>query len=63
MKVFSRLPDGVSEIMVHPGFSSSENDSYADREKETQWLLDEKLVSAAKKSGISFTSFDVLDRM
>ncbi len=62
MKVFERLPDGVSEIMVHPGYSSSENDSYTGREKEVEWLADEKLSAAAKKSGIAFTSFDMLDR-
>ncbi|MFH1830358.1 MAG: ChbG/HpnK family deacetylase [Pseudomonadota bacterium] len=63
MKVFERIPEGVSEIMVHPGYSSSENDSYKGREKEIEWLVDEKLVNAARKSGISFTSFDVLSEI
>jgi len=51
-------PDGVGEIMVHPGRPSADNDSYnVGREAELRWFASEGFLKSAGDLGIEFTSF------
>ncbi len=54
----SRLPAGITEIMVHPGYESKASDSYnKKREDEISALTDIELISHAREAGVEFTSF------
>ncbi len=58
MRTLGSLPDGVGEIMVHPGRSSGDNDRYnAGREAELELFTDEGFAGQARGLGIRFTSF------
>ncbi len=58
LNTISKLPPGISEIMVHPGYESENGDSYnAEREEEIKILNDTGLVDFAIKAGVKFTSF------
>ncbi len=58
LRTMDLMPEGVCEIMVHPGYSSPENDSYdSGRQAELDWLADDGLLEAARRRGIVFTSF------
>jgi predicted glycoside hydrolase/deacetylase ChbG (UPF0249 family) len=61
----SRIREGVTEIMVHPGYSSGDNDTYDEgRRDELEWLVSGELEEAAGARGILFTSFaELADRM
>ena len=63
LKTLASLPDGICEIMVHPGYSSSENDSYdVERSVELEWLKGEEFMNAARESNVTFSSFGEVDR-
>jgi predicted glycoside hydrolase/deacetylase ChbG (UPF0249 family) len=58
LDTFRRVPEGVTEIMVHPGHFSLHNDSYnMEREQEIKILSDPSFAEAALKMGISLSSF------
>ena len=69
LAAIEQLPDGLTELMVHPGrvaagsaagpFASF---STADREREIEALLDPSIRRALKKSGIVLTSYREVDR-
>lgn len=51
------IPDGVTEIMVHPGYSSAGNDKYnLERESEIDTLTDPDLLKSIKERGIEVVS-------
>jgi len=56
-----RIPEGVGEVMVHPGLASVENDSYdVGRRAELDWLSGSDLSESAEERGVGFTSFSEL---
>jgi predicted glycoside hydrolase/deacetylase ChbG (UPF0249 family) len=66
LELVGTLPEGVTELMVHPGrvpardpFSSF---SSADRERELEALLDPRFKLALERSGVVLISFRELDR-
>ncbi len=63
------LPDGLTELMVHPGRVTSRSDrgpfagfSTADREREIEALLNPGIRRALEKSGICLTNYREVDR-
>jgi dolichyl-phosphate beta-glucosyltransferase len=53
-----RLPDGVTEIMVHPGYASQNDDAYNEqREQEIAVLTDPELLRTMQDAGIELASF------
>lgn len=57
MDVLLHLPDGTTEIMVHPGYLSDGLDGYtAGREKEVTLFEDAEFLKTAQESGIQFIS-------
>ena len=55
------LPEGVTELMCHPGYADSLEDSYcAPRERELAILQDPLLLKAVRERGVVLTSFAVL---
>ena len=69
LAAIEQLPDGLTELMVHPGrvaagsaagpFASF---STADREREIEALLDPSVRRALKRSGVLLTSYREVDR-
>lgn len=59
-----RLREGVTEIMVHPGFASEDNDDYdVERKEELDWIMSGELEAIAEKHAVEFTSFaELCDR-
>ena len=53
-----RTPNGTTEMMVHPGYSSDELDSYGEgRDQEIAVLCDPELRDAAARAGVEISSF------
>ena len=61
MDIFARLPEGISEIMCHPGYvdaAFAEESSYNyQREQELRILIDPALTQAIHNAGVELTSF------
>jgi predicted glycoside hydrolase/deacetylase ChbG (UPF0249 family) len=61
--IFDSLPEGVTELMCHPGYADGLEDSYyRPRETELAILCDPLLRAAARDRGIEFVSFAELAR-
>jgi len=61
IETLNRLPKGVSEIMVHPGFGSENCDGYNfEREEEVKILGEPAFLEAATKAGVKLISFQEL---
>jgi len=61
METIDKLPEGVSEIMVHPGFDCRGLDDYSrGREDEVPVLMDPELSERARAGGIDLVSFSDL---
>ncbi|HLF25247.1 MAG TPA: carbohydrate deacetylase [Anaerolineae bacterium] len=64
LNLLDRLPDGVSELMTHPGFSdetlSAESAYNAQREVELAVLTDPRVRQRVADLGIELTTYDVL---
>ena len=57
-KTFERLPKGLCEIMVHPGYTSTNDDPYnEEREQEVSVLSDPSFSARARSLGVEFVSF------
>lgn len=57
-ETFERLPAGLSEIMVHPGYTSANDDPYnEEREQEVSVLSDPSFTARARSLGVEFVSF------
>lgn len=55
--IFNRIPAGVTEIMVHPGYLSNNRDGYnAGREDELAILSDPSFVTKAEDAGVKIIS-------
>jgi predicted glycoside hydrolase/deacetylase ChbG (UPF0249 family) len=60
--ILDSLPEGVTELMCHPGYADGLEDSYArPREVELAILRDPLVRAAALERGIEFVSFAVLN--
>jgi predicted glycoside hydrolase/deacetylase ChbG (UPF0249 family) len=69
LATIEQLPDGLTELMVHPGWWTPKSGegpfagfSTADREREIEALLDPAVRRALKKSGIVLTNYGEVDR-
>jgi len=60
IEALGRLPDGTTEIMVHPGYGGAEGDGYAGRRDEIGVLSDGKLLEIAASNGVEIVDFRVL---
>jgi predicted glycoside hydrolase/deacetylase ChbG (UPF0249 family) len=61
LDVLSSLPEGVTELMCHPGYADDLDDSYRqERERELAILKDPLLWEAARERDILLVSFAVL---
>jgi predicted glycoside hydrolase/deacetylase ChbG (UPF0249 family) len=61
--VISRLPEGVTELMVHPGSPTSTGDKFdldPQRQTELRMLLDETIPALLKQQKIELISFGEL---
>jgi predicted glycoside hydrolase/deacetylase ChbG (UPF0249 family) len=57
------LPEGVTELMCHPGYADGLEDTYREpREHELAILQDPLLLEAVRERGVVLTSFAVLGR-
>jgi chitin disaccharide deacetylase len=61
-QILCTLPDGVTELACHPGYTSPDlNSSYAtERAIELATLLDPRVLGLVRKSGIILTNFSAL---
>jgi predicted glycoside hydrolase/deacetylase ChbG (UPF0249 family) len=58
LKFIKQLPPGITELMCHPGYPSSDNlFSNSDREKELLILTDKDIMSEIKMNDIELISF------
>jgi predicted glycoside hydrolase/deacetylase ChbG (UPF0249 family) len=58
LKFIKHLPPGTTELMCHPGYSSTDNPfSNSDREKELLILTDKDIMSEIKMNNIELISF------
>lgn len=58
LNTIDKLPRGITEIMVHPGYFSDNKDSYnKQRETEISMLTDKDVLSAINSAGIKVISF------
>jgi chitin disaccharide deacetylase len=69
LAAFEQLPDGLTELMVHPGRVAAGSAagpfagfSTVDREREIEALLDPSIRRALKQSGVVLTNFREVDR-
>ena len=63
LDLFDSLPEGVTELMWHPGYANGIEDSYRlPRETELAILRDPLLRAAARDRGVELVSFAVLGR-
>ncbi|HTZ40770.1 MAG TPA: ChbG/HpnK family deacetylase [Syntrophales bacterium] len=69
LAAIEQLPDGLTELMVHPGRLTSGSGrgpfagfSVADREREIEALLDPAIRRALGKSGVVLTNYGEVDR-
>jgi predicted glycoside hydrolase/deacetylase ChbG (UPF0249 family) len=69
LAALEQLPDGLTELMVHPGRVAAGSAagpfagfSTADREREIDALLDPSIRRALKQSGIVLTNYREVDR-
>jgi predicted glycoside hydrolase/deacetylase ChbG (UPF0249 family) len=64
LDILDSLPEGVTELMCHPGYADGLEDSYrAPRERELAILQDPLLRTAARDRGVELVSFAVLSRL
>ncbi len=57
-RVVDRLPNGITEIMVHPGYASEQGDVYnREREEELALLADPEFAQAITTRGVELISF------
>jgi predicted glycoside hydrolase/deacetylase ChbG (UPF0249 family) len=58
------LPEGVTEIMCHPGYADGLEDAYrTPRERELAILTDPLILEAVRERGVVLTSFVVLGQL
>ncbi len=63
LKFIKQLPQGTTELMCHPGYSSAGNPfSNSDREKELLILTDKDIMSEIKKNNIELISFSGINK-
>ena len=69
LAAIEQLPDGLTELMVHPGRVAADSAegpfasfSTADREREIEALLDPSVRRALKQSGVVLTNYREVDR-
>lgn len=62
LRILDTLPDGVTELMCHPG-SSSDGDDYPFREAELAALTDPRVKARVEEAGIELASFAVLTKL
>lgn len=65
VNLFNQLPDGITELMVHPGFHTAELDAArtrlkASRQQELEALVDERTREAIEKHGIVLSRYSLL---
>jgi chitin disaccharide deacetylase len=64
LKILAEMPDGISEIMTHPGIADdklkSESTYNVQREKELAVLTDPKVKARIQELGIELTTFGAL---
>ena len=62
LRVLEGLPEGVTELVCHPGYLDEVADGYRGREVELAALTDERVVQKVRVEGIELVTFTVLAR-
>ncbi len=58
LRILGQLPNGITEIMCHPGYLGGKTDAYRMRETELAVLTDKKVHQKVEDANITLTSFD-----
>jgi hypothetical protein len=62
LRILATLPEGVTELVCHPGYASDEADDYAFREAELAALTDPRVRTRAREEDIDLVDFGWLTR-
>lgn len=62
LRILATLPEGVTELVCHPGYASDEADDYAFREAELAALTDPRVRTRAREEDIDLVDFGWLLR-
>lgn len=60
LSILENLPDGVTEIVCHPGYFDGANDAYPTRELELKLLTDPAVRQKIVAEGIKLATFDYI---
>jgi predicted glycoside hydrolase/deacetylase ChbG (UPF0249 family) len=64
--IIGRLPEGISEVMCHPGYTDdnlAQKSSYAgERERELEILTHKEIISLVRRESLELISFDGIQR-
>ena len=58
LRILGQLPNGITEIVCHPGYLGGKTDAYRMRETELAVLTDKKVHQKVEDTNITLTSFD-----
>jgi predicted glycoside hydrolase/deacetylase ChbG (UPF0249 family) len=62
LHILATIPDGVTELVCHPGYAGGQADDYAHREQELEALTDRRVASMVEQLGIRLVDFGWLRR-
>lgn len=62
LRILGALPEGVTELVCHPGYRGDERDAYAYREAELGVLTDSRVAARIVEGDIALTTYAVLKR-
>ena len=57
LRILETLPDGVTELVCHPGYLGGEEDGYGQRERELAALTDSRVKAKVAAKGVVLTTF------